>query len=162
MNQNTIIRPVEQKDNSDLAQMIKTVFEEHDAPLVGTVYSDPSLNNLFELFNHPKSFLWVAESSGKVVGCCGVFPTEGLAKGYAELVKFYLSKESRGLGIGKQLMETCVLNATESGYQKLYIESFPQFSKAVRIYEKIGFKKINHAMGNSGHTACDIWMIKEL
>lgn len=162
MKNNTIIRLVKKEDNFALAEMIKRVFEEHNAPLVGTVYSDPSLNNLYELFNKPKSFLWIAETNGEVLGCCGVFPTKGLPKGYAELVKYYLSKEVRGLGIGKQLMEKSILYAKEMGYKSLYIESFPQFSKAVRIYEKIGFEKINHALGESGHTACDIWMVKEL
>lgn len=162
MNENIIIRLVKKKDNFALAEMIKHVFEEHNAPLVGTVYSDPSLNCLYDVFNHPESFLWVAEINNKVMGCCGVYPTDGLPKGHVELVKFYLSKEIRGLGLGRQLMQKCILNATELGYKKLYIESFPQFSKAVRIYEKIGFKKINHALGNSGHTACDIWMVKDL
>ena len=162
MSNNTIIRQVEKKDNSALSEMIKCVFEEHDAPLTGTVYSDASTNYLYNVFQQPKSILWVVEMNGSVLGCCGVFPTDGLPDGHAELVKFYLSKDIRGLGIGKQLMEQSIISATELGYKKLYIESFPQFSKAVRIYEKIGFRKINHALGNSGHTACDIWMVKEL
>ncbi len=162
MNHNTIIRQVEKKDNLALSEMIKHVFEEHDAPLVGTVYSDASTNYLYDVFQQPKSILWVVEINKNVLGCCGVFPTDGLPDGHAELVKFYLSKDIRGLGIGKKLMEQSIISATELGYKKLYIESFPQFSKAVRIYEKIGFKKINHALGNSGHTACDIWMVKEL
>ncbi len=162
MNNNTIIRRVEKKDNLALSEMIKRVFEEYDAPLVGTVYSDASTNYLYDVFQQPKSILWVVEINDVVLGCCGVFPTDGLPEGYAELVKYYLSKDIRGLGIGKQLMEQSIISATEPGYKKPYIESFPQFSKAVRIYEKIGFKIIDHALGSSGHTTCDIWMMKEL
>ena len=36
------IRPIEKKDNLKLAQIIRAVFVEHDAPRVGTVYADAS------------------------------------------------------------------------------------------------------------------------
>jgi GNAT superfamily N-acetyltransferase len=51
------------------------------------------------------SAYWVAEKEGKILGGCGIYPTKGLPENYAELVKFYLSSESRGKGIGKELME---------------------------------------------------------
>jgi putative acetyltransferase len=142
--------------------VIREVFEEHDAPRNGTVYSDPTTNNLFELFQTPDSVLWVAETYGTILGCCGIYPTEGLPEDCTELVKFYLSQKARGKGIGKELMEHCVRSAIEFGYKKLYLESLFQFSKAVRIYEKQGFLKLSQPLGNSGHSTCEIWMIKEL
>ena len=71
-------------------------------------------------------------------------------------------KPYRSKGIGKELMQKRILSAREFGHKKLYIESLPQFSKAVSMYVKQGFKKIGEPMGNSGHTSCDIWMMKEL
>jgi putative acetyltransferase len=159
---NIIIREVKKDDNLVLAQVIREVFEEHDAPRKGTVYSDPTTDNLFELFQAPESMLWVAETYGKVLGCCGIYPTEGLPEDYVELVKFYLTPEARGIGIGKELMERCISSAIEFGYKKLYLESLSQFSKAVSIYEKQGFRKLGHTLGNSKHSTCNIWMIKEL
>jgi putative acetyltransferase len=162
MEQNTIIRQVRKADNSALAKVIREVFLEHDAPRIGTVYSDPTTDNLFELFRTPKSILWVAESNSIILGCCGIYPTEGLAEDYAELVKFYLSQKARGKGTGKKLMERCVSSAKEFGYKKLYLESLSQFSKAVSIYEKQGFRKLSQPLGNSRHSTCNIWMTKEL
>lgn len=157
-----IIREVKKEDELFLAKLIREVFEEHDAPRIGTVYSDPTTNNLHHLFQIPRSVLWVAETNHIILGCCGVYPTEGLDKDCAELVKFYLSQKTRGKGIGKKLMERCMQAAIEFGYKNLYLESLPQFSKAVGMYEKLGFQKLEQAMGNSGHTTCNIWMIKEL
>ena len=162
MNGKVIIRKVKEEDNLHLAQMIREVFEEHNAPRTGTVYSDPSTDNLYQLFAADKSVLWVAEINGRVMGCCGVYPTEGLNTDTVELVKFYLPAISRGKGIGRMLMEQSIKSATELGYKKIYLESMPHFSNAVGIYEKQGFQKLKQPMGNSGHTACDIWMIKEL
>ena len=156
------IRKVKQQDNAELAAMIRGVFEEHDAPKQGTVYSDPTTDHLFELFRQDNSVLWVAEESGKLLGCCGIYPTEGLPEGCAELVKYYLPQGARGQGIGKTLMEKSMESAKELGYKDVYIESLPAFSKAVRIYEKQGFKKLSHPMGNSGHPGCNIWMIKSI
>ncbi len=157
-----IIRKVEKSDNKYLATLIKNVFEEHNAPKEGTVYSDPATDHLFELFQKQKSVLWVAEVEGKIVGCCGVYPTEGLPEQYAELAKFYLSKGSRGKGIGRKLMESSVQSARELGYKELYIESLPEFYHAVQLYEKQGFVRLNNALGSSGHTSCNIWMLKKL
>ncbi|HLC83640.1 MAG TPA: GNAT family N-acetyltransferase [Bacteroidia bacterium] len=158
----TIIRKVKVEDNLPLAKMIREVFEEHNAPKNGTVYSDPTTNNLYKLFQIPDAILFVAETDNVIEGCCGIYPTEGLEEGYAELVKFYLSKNARGKGIGKELFERSIHSAIEFGYKKLYLESLPQFSKAVNMYEKQGFKKINQPLGKSGHTTCNIWMLKEL
>ena len=142
--------------------MIRQVFDEHQAPQKGTVYSDPTTDNLFELFQAEKSLLWVAEIDSKIVGCCGIFPTTGLPEKCAELVKFYLSAKARGKGIGKSLMEKSIESARELGYTELYLESLPEFSNAVSIYEKQGFLKLDQPLGESGHTTCNIWMLKKL
>lgn len=157
-----IFREVKQEDNELLARMIRKVFLEHDAPQSGTVYSDPTTDDLYALFRHDRSVLWVAESEGIPVGCCGVYPTEGLDSSCAELVKYYLAASERGRGTGRQLMELCIHSARELGYQELYLESMPHFSKAVRIYEKLGFRHLARPLGNSGHTTCNIWMLLDL
>jgi putative acetyltransferase len=38
----------------------------------------------------------------------------------------------------------------------------PELKKALSVYEKFGFKFLNGPMGNSGHTGCSLWMLKEL
>lgn len=157
-----IIKQIEEKENVSTAKMIRDVFVELDAPQKGTVYSDPTTDNLFELFKTPKSIFFVAKIGDEVVGSCGVYPTEGLTENCAEIVKFYLSKNYRGKGIGKMLMQKCFETAKEFKYEQLYLESLVQFSKAVGIYENLGFKKLSKPLGNSGHNRCDVWMIKDL
>jgi len=146
-NSKTIIRPVEEQDNLSLAKMIRQVFREHDAPKKGTVYSDPTTDNLYLLFLAPRSVLWVAEINNEPIGCCGIFPTKGLPVNCAELVKFYISKDNRGKGTGKELMERCIQSAKEFGYYLLYLESLPHFAKAVRMYEKQGFTRLDQPLG---------------
>ena len=162
MTDNMVIKQVEKEDNLSLAQMIRGVFEEHDAPQCGTVYSDPTTFNLYDLFRKERSVLWVAHADNRIMGCCGIYPTEGLADDTAELVKLYLPATSRGKGIGKALMEKSIASAIAFGFKKIYLESLPHYAKAVSIYQKQGFKNLDHPLGNSGHTSCNIWMMKEL
>ena len=157
-----IIRQIKKQDNLALAKIIRDTFIEHDAPQGGTVYSDPTTDNLYDLFQTPKSILWVAELNNEIIGCCGVYPTKGLNENCAELVKFYLSRNARGKGIGKELMQKCIRSAREFEYTQLYLESLPQFSKAVKMYEKEGFEKLNHPLVNSEHKTCNIWMLMDL
>ena len=162
MNDDVLIREARNEDNIHLARLIREVFDEHRAPHHGTVYSDPTTDNLSKLFQSAGSKLFIAETEKGICGCCGIYPTTGLDSDTAELAKFYLHSEFRGKGIGKSLMERCIQSAKSLGYKKLYIESLPHFAKAVKIYEKQGFRKITHPLGNSGHTTCDIWMVKDL
>jgi len=97
-----------------------------------------------------------------VLGGCGYFPTEELPAGYAELVKFYFSPKLRGKGMGRKLIHKVTESARAAGYHYLYIESFPEFSHAVSMYEKNGFQHLPSRLGNSGHTATTIHMLKEL
>ncbi len=156
------IRPIESRDNEALAKVIRAALAEFGANKPGTVYFDPTTDALFELFRTPGSYYYVATLDEKVVGGCGIFPTENLPQGTCELVKLYVAKEARGTGLGKQLMEKSMSWAKETGYTQVYLESMPELKKAVSIYEKVGFQPLDHPLGNSGHDGCDIWMLKAL
>ena len=155
-------RTIEEKDNKEIAELIRTVFREFNIQKPGTVYFDPTTDNLYELFRAPGSEYWIAEENGIIAGGCGVYPTPGLPEGCAELVKFYLSSSQRGKGIGWQLMEKTFGSARRTGYKQLYLESLPELSRAISLYENADFKFIPGPMGKSGHFGCNIWMLKEL
>ena len=156
------IRNIELKDNVAIAAVIRAALTEFGANKPGTVYYDPTTDHLFELFRSVGSVYYIAEIDGTIVGGCGIFPTEGLPTGTCELVKLYLSNTARGTGLGKKLLLQSMQWAKENGYTQVYLESMPELSKAVAIYENVGFERLTQAMGNSGHCGCDIWMLKKL
>jgi putative acetyltransferase len=155
-------RNIEEKDNKELAGLIRAVFREFKIDRPGTVYFDPTTDSLSELFKLPGSVYWIAEENGILAGGCGIYHTPGLPEGCAELVKFYLLQAWRGKGIGRRLMEKCFESAKQLGFKQLYLESLPELDKAVSMYLKSGFRHIPHALGNSGHFGCNIWMVKDL
>lgn len=159
---NADFRQIEANDNIELAAVIRSVLKEHGVDKPGTVYTDPTTDSLFELFQSAGSIYWIATVAGKIVGGCGIFPTSGLPDKCAELVKLYVCSAQRGKGIGLQLMEICFRSAKELGYEQLYLETLPELSKAVGLYQQLGFENLSKPLGDSGHFACNIWMLKSL
>jgi putative acetyltransferase len=92
------IRTIEPGDNVELAKVIRGALTEFGANKPGTVYFDPTTDALYELFRTPGSYYYVAIQGEKVIGGCGIFPTENLPQATCELVKLYVAKEARGTG----------------------------------------------------------------
>lgn len=159
---NLIIREILPEDNAPLARIIRSSLEEFNANKRGTVYFDESTDHLSDLFKTPNSKYFVALSENGVVGGAGIFPTRGLPEGVSELVKMYLSPEARGLGIGSKLITRCIEFARSIGMKTIYIETLPELHKAVKVYDHLGFKRLDHPLGDSKHTGCSIWMAKDI
>lgn len=158
----TRFRTIQPSDDSVLAAIIRESIEALRLPTEGTAHSDPTTDHLYELFQKPGSAYRVLEIDGEVMGGCGVYPSNGLPKGHAELVRFFLKPEVRGKGYGKQLMELSETIARELGYTHLYLESFPEMEAAVHLYRSFGYVQLNTPLGNTGHFSCNVWMLKKL
>ena len=159
---NYIIREIEPKDNLKIATVIRNVFEELDAPKVGTAYADPHLNTLFEVYQDDTEIYFVVEKDEIILGGCGIGKLIDAEIKICELQKMYLAKEARGKGIAKELMQKCLTFAKQVGYDKCYIETLPFMKDAQKLYVKSGFTYIDGPIGATGHNACDVFMIKDL
>lgn len=160
--ENITIRNITWDDNQHLAFIVRSVLAEFNANKPGTVYYDPTTDDLFSLFQAKGAAYFVAEMDGKIVDGAGVFPTPALPNGCCELVKLYLLKSARGMGLGKTLIEECFSAAIKFNYTHMYLESMPELNTALGMYEQLGFEYLKGSLGNSGHFGCDIWMLKKL
>ncbi len=157
------IRTIEPTDNAAIASIIRAALTEFGANKPGTVYFDESTDHLHELFSSTKgSRYFIALKNGEIIGGAGIFPTEGLPAHVCELVKMYLHKDARGLGLGKLMIDQCIEAAKQMGFNQIYLETMPELKKAVSVYKKFGFNYLEGPLGNSGHTGCGIWMLKSL
>lgn len=155
-------RLLQKEDNAAIAAIIRAVLTEFGANKPGTVYYDPTTDDLFTLFSRPNAEYLVLETDGKIVGGAGIYPTDGLPAGCCELVKLYLLPEARGKGFGRMLIEQCFASAAKFGYQQVYLETMPELKNAMSLYEHCGFEYLKGPLGNSGHFGCDLWMLKML
>ncbi|HEY5371080.1 MAG TPA: GNAT family N-acetyltransferase [Hanamia sp.] len=157
-----IIRKIKTEDNAAMAKIIRDSLWEFGAAKPGTVYFDESTDHLNEIFIEKRSVYFIIENDGEIAGGSGIFPTEGLPSNTCELVKMYIDKSFRGNGYGQTLLKKCIEEAKKLGYAKMYLESMPELTNAITMYVKNGFTHIPGPIGNSGHTGCNIWMIKIL
>lgn len=156
------IREIRPDDNRHIATVIRSVMKEHGIDRPGSVYTDPTTDDLYALFRTDGSAYFVVETEEGIMGGCGLYPTEGLPAGCVELVKLYLLPTLRGKGLGEALIRKCMDEARRSGYSSMYLESMPELNSALGLYERLGFRYLTHSLGNSGHYACNVWMLLTL
>ncbi len=156
------IRELRATDNVQIAQVIRSVLEEHKVPKIGTTYADPILDSLYTYYNRTGSGYFVVEKDDRIVGGAGIIALEDYEGNVCELQKMYFLNECRGKGIGNRMLERCLDKAEKEGYDFCYLETMPHMKNALNLYEKWGFKYLEAPMGNTGHYSCTVWMLKKL
>ncbi len=156
------LRLISSDDNAAIAKIIRDTLVEFGASRPGTVYYDESTDRLSEVFDKAGSAYFIAEKDGIIIGGAGIYPTENLGDGTCELVKMYLLPQARGLGLGKLLMDKCISFAAAAGYRQIYLETMPELTLAIGLYQRTGFERLPAPLGASGHFGCGIWMLRQI
>ena len=107
---------------------------------------------------HPNCFLVACpvDQPDKVLGCVaykdvGKYPdntnTPDLVSGTVEVNRMAVDKICRGLGIGRQLIESLLMKAKDEGYSKVYLSTSNGQASAIRLYRRVGFKEVVGRLG---------------
>jgi putative acetyltransferase len=156
------IEEITSKYDNVVCDVIKNVGIEFGAVGEGFGPADEEVLNMSKFYGiESRSIYLVALLDGKVVGGCGVSAFDGREK-VCELRKLFLLPEARGLGVGKALTEKCLEFAKLQGYTECYLDTLSNMKAAIKLYERIGFKKLLKPLEGVIHTGCDVWMLKEL
>ena len=159
---NLQIRLIEKNDNAAVAEIIRLVMTEFKAVGCGYSINDSEVDNMHAAYASERHAFYVIELDGKILGCGGFGPLTGAEEDTCELRKMYFKSELRGLGVGTQLLNLCLEEATKAGFRHCYLETMDNMEQARRLYGKHGFKYLDKPMGNTGHTSCGTWMAREL
>ena len=157
-----LIRPIIESDNKPLATILREVLIEMNIPKIGSAYEDPEIDNMYNSYSSARSRYFIVEENGEILGGAGINPLRDGRPDVCELQKMYFHKSLRGRGIGYKMIKLCLDFAIKSNFKKCYIETMPNMINAQKLYLKKGFKYIDEPLGNTGHTACPVWMIKTL
>lgn len=100
--------------------------------------------------NDPKmDRCWIAEMDGEAVGCAFLVKQ---SKTVAKLRLMLVEPRARNLGIGKRLVNECVLFARGAGYRKIILWTNSILHAARHIYERAGFQLVSKERQDSfGH-----------
>jgi DNA-binding MarR family transcriptional regulator/N-acetylglutamate synthase-like GNAT family acetyltransferase len=79
---------------------------------------------------------WIAERAGERLGCVFVVKEK---RHTAKLRLLIVDPATRGVGLGRRLVEECIAFAREKGYRKLVLWTQSNLAAARAIYRKTGF-----------------------
>lgn len=156
------IRPIEPRDDAEMATIIRSVMTEFGAVGEGYSINDAEVDEMCAAYSGPGAAYWVVEQEGRVLGGAGFGPLAGGDDATCELKKMYLVPGARGRGLGRQLIDLCLDGARGAGYARCYLETLEHMAAARRLYEAYGFEALGGPLGATGHTSCNGWYLLEL
>lgn len=89
-------------------------------------------------------FIFFAKYGEEIVGTASLLKK---TNEIFELGKMAVSKNSRGLGVGNQLMEHCMEFAKQQEIRELILYSNTKLGPAIHLYKKYGFEEIELEAG---------------
>lgn len=84
----------------------------------------------------PHIAFFIARLDGKAVGCGGV----AFDDGFAEVKRMYVRPAARGAGVAQAVLARLEQEARARGYRHLMLETGDELHRAIRLYERAGFR----------------------
>ena len=130
---------VEDPRHPDVVGCFARYAQELDARFEGGFDAGISISADPEELTPPAGYCVVARQGGVPVGC-GALKLRGAAP--AELKRMWVDLESRGLGVGRRLLESLEALARENGVKVLHLETNRALKEAIELYRKAGFEEV--------------------
>lgn len=90
---------------------------------------------------HMKVCRLIAEQDGSILGWAALSPVSSrCVYGGVGEVSVYVGKNSRGMGVGKSLLEALVKESEKEGLWTLQSGIFPENEGSVKLHEQAGFR----------------------
>ncbi|CEG56602.1 bifunctional helix-turn-helix transcriptional regulator/GNAT family N-acetyltransferase [Legionella fallonii] len=113
--------------------------QEFNLPITPEINA-PILKAEEEYYYHRTCNFWYAtDDKGAIIGCIGL---KKLNEKQAEVKKFFVISEYRGLGVAQQLMHHLVKSSLKHGFEELFLGTVGVLDAAQRFYVKNGFRII--------------------
>jgi DNA-binding MarR family transcriptional regulator/GNAT superfamily N-acetyltransferase len=100
-----------------------------------------------ERFDGAREAAWVAERDGAACGCvflvqCRDDADEAPIPGVAQLRLLLVEPQTRGAGVGRQLVERCSAFARSAGYRRIRLWTNSVLGTARHLYEQAGYRLV--------------------
>jgi putative acetyltransferase len=154
------LRPATNADCRPVRDLVFTVLAEyHLKPDPGC--TDADLRDIEQSYLNRGGVFYLLETrDGSVIGSYGLYPIADCGLQIAdlntevrpaacELRKMYLHQDYRGKGLGRRLLEHALSEARRLGFKTVTLETASVLKKAIRLYERYGFKPYTPA-----HLSC--------
>jgi GNAT superfamily N-acetyltransferase/DNA-binding MarR family transcriptional regulator len=130
---------IEDPRHPDIVHCFTRYANELDARFAGGFDVGISISANPEELTPPVGYCVVARLRGLPIGC-GALKLRGAAP--AELKRMWVDPMSRGLGVGRRLLESLEALARENGVRALRLETNRALKEAIELYRRAGFVEV--------------------
>lgn len=129
------------------AQTFTETFTEDNTPedMAAYLAASFSLETLTAELTDPLSVFFIAEVDGHPAGYAKLHSGKALDgvenQKQIELVRLYVSRKWLGRGVGQALMQRCIDEAREKGFQTIWLGVWERNSRALAFYRKWNFRE---------------------
>lgn len=142
-----------------LSGIATAIVKDYYDPIVGSEQNDYMIQ-MFQsvealerqLRGHYRYYIVDADEAGQRtgIGFLAFYKRSGAQQDELYLSKFYLSKEYRGRGIGKEMLAFVVKQAESMGLQRIVL-NVNKHNGSIDIYKRLGFVKIRDEVNDIGN-----------
>lgn len=120
------------------------------AKCLNSQHYDDEVKELNEKYGLPNGRLYLAYLNRDIVGCVAL---RKLDVRFCEMKRLYVRPGYRGKQIGNALIEQMIADARQIGYEHMRLDTFPFMDRAIQMYYRYGFYKIERYNDNPASTA---------
>jgi ribosomal protein S18 acetylase RimI-like enzyme len=134
-----VVIAAEDPTTPDAQRCLQAYFDELDRRFEGGFDAGRSIPATVDDLVEPAGLLLLARVGGQPVGA-GAVKFHG--RGPAELKRMWVSSDSRGLGLGRRLLEELEARAREHGATAARLETNRSLTEAIRLYRSAGYVEV--------------------
>jgi GNAT superfamily N-acetyltransferase len=134
-----LIRPVSDADAAGLIELIGTIWRSYPGIIFDVGAELPERRALASAFAHAGGAGWVAERTGRIVGCVGVAPSRSSADW--EILKLYVTADRRRQGLARKLVALAEDWARRHGARGIELWTDTRFTEAHAFYRSLGYEQ---------------------
>lgn len=136
---NIKIRPYQKEDIAYIIDRQLSLYESERqfTTEIWKNYLIQGINSLIKNFNEEKDCIFILECDKNPSGCIAITHTEDSV---AQLRYFFLEPELRGLGVGKDLLNTALEFCHQKKYSHVFLWTISAQESARILYKNAGFK----------------------
>jgi ribosomal protein S18 acetylase RimI-like enzyme len=112
----------------------------------------------------PQNTFLISETDGVAIGYAqlraGKPPASVSDPKAIELVRLYVSSSFQGTGVGGKLMEACLAEARQAGYQTIWLGVWQQNTRAQAFYERWNFSVVGDHVFHLGADPQLDWLME--
>jgi ribosomal protein S18 acetylase RimI-like enzyme len=135
----SVVVAIEDPTSADAQMCLRSYFEELDSRFDAGFEPSLALPVDADELDPPRGFLLLARLHGEPVGCGAVKLIGG---GTGEIKRIWVSRTSRGLGVGRRLLRELERHAADQGATTVRLDTNRSLTEAIALYRSEGYREV--------------------